>query len=88
MPDFTNTSVAELSVLRGVAVFLWSNAIKDGHLKIAVFPLFKVPHVSSSVAEDTTLRIFFHSMWIGPFLLRLGFIGFGDGQSLRYKCPA
>ena len=75
IPKFTNTSVVELSVLRGVAVFFF-NARKSVHLPIAVLPLLKVPHVSASASEDMTLLIVLHYVWIGPFILGLGFIGF------------
>ena len=54
--------------------------VKAGRTLIAVFPLLKVPHVSTSSAEDTTLRIVLHSVWIGPFILVLVFIEFVDGQ--------
>ena len=74
MPEFTN----QLSVLRGVADCLWSDVIKAGLMPIAVFIFLKVPHVSVSATEDTTLRTVLHSMWIGLFLLGLGFIDFGD----------
>ena len=83
IPEFTIPSVVELSVLMGVTSCLWSNAIKAGRMPIAVFPLLKVPHVSASAAEDTTLRIVLHYMCIGPFLSGLCFIGLGEGQLLR-----
>ena len=54
MPDFTNPSVVELSVLRSVAGCLWSNLIKSGCMTIDVFPLLKFPRVSALAAEDTT----------------------------------
>ena len=57
MPKFTNPSIVELSVLRGVIACLWSNSIKTGHMPIAVFPLLKVLHVSASDAKDTALWI-------------------------------
>ena len=69
--------------LRGVSSFLWSNVINYGHMMIAVFLLFKVPDVSALAAEDTTLRIFLHSVCMGPFLSGLGFIGLGEGQFIR-----
>ena len=83
MPEFTNPSVVEFSVLRGVDGYLWSITIMAGCMPIAVFPLLKVPHVSASAAEYTTLQIILHFLWIGLFPLGLGFIVFGDGQSLR-----
>ena len=55
MPEFTNPSVVKLSALKGVAVCLWYNAIKAGHMSIDVFLVFNVPHVSDSDDEDTTL---------------------------------
>ena len=82
MPEFTNPSVVELSILRGVAGCLWSNAIKAGRITIDVFLLLKVPHISASSAEDTTLRIVLHSVCICPFLLGLDFIGLSEGQLL------
>ena len=83
IPEFTKPSVVELSVLRGVAGCLWSNAIKAGRMPIYVLPLLKVTHDSASVSEGTTLRIVLRSVCIGPFLSGLGFIGLGEGQSLR-----
>ena len=83
MPNFTNPSVVELSVLRGVAGCLWTKTIKAGRMPITVSLLLKVPHVSASADEDTTLRIFYDSVCIGPFLLGLGFIRLGQGQSFR-----
>ena len=68
IPEFTNTSVIEFSVLRGVAGCLWSNAIKAGHMPIAVFLLLKVPHVSASAVWDTNFRIVLHYVW-GRFSL-------------------
>ena len=82
IPNFTKLSVVELSVLRGVAGCLLSNVIKSGCMLIDVYPLLKVPHVSASAAEDTTFRIVLHSVFMGPFLSGLGFIGLGEGQSL------
>ena len=55
MPKLKNSSVVELSVLRGAVGCLWSNSVKAGHMSIAIFPLFNVPHVSASYDEDTTL---------------------------------
>ena len=83
IPKFTNPSVIELSILRGVAGFLCSNMIKSGFMPISVFLLLKIPHVSTSAAETTTLRIVLHSLCMGSFLLGLCFIGIGEGQSLR-----
>ena len=83
MPEFVNPYVLELSVLRGVADCLWSNAIKYGRIPIAVLPLLKVPYVSVSSAEDMTLQIVLYSVCIGPFLLGLGFIRLDEVQSLR-----
>ena len=39
---------------------------------------WKVPHVSASASEYTAFRIVFHSVWIGTFLLGVGFIKLGD----------
>ena len=47
-PKFTNPSIVEFSVLRGVAGCLWSNAIKYGRMLIAVFLLLNIPHASAS----------------------------------------
>ena len=58
MPKFTNISVLELSVFRGVSGCLWYNVIKVGHMQIAFFSLLKIPHVSAYAAEDATLRVF------------------------------
>ena len=69
--------MGKLSVLRGVAGCLWSSEIKAGWMTIFVFMLLKVPHVLDSDDEDTTLRIVLHSVWIGPFLLRVDFNGRG-----------
>ena len=80
IPNFTKLSVVELSVLRGVAGFLWYNAIKSGCMPIDVFLSLHVPHVPASSHEDTILRIVLHLVCIGPFLLGLGFIGLGEGQ--------
>ena len=85
MPEFTNPYVVEFSVLKGVAGCLRSNAINAGFMPIAVFHLLKVPHVSYLADEYTTLRIVLHYVCTGPFLLGLGFIILGEGQSLRYK---
>ena len=52
-------------------------------MPIEIFTLLKFSHVSASAAEDTTLRIVLNSVWIGPFILGVGFNGRGDGQSLR-----
>ena len=87
MPEFTNPYIVELSVLRGSAGCLWFNVIKAGHKPIDFFTFLKVTYISASADKDTTLGIVFHSVWIGQFLLGLCFIGFGDGQSLRYKYP-
>ena len=87
IPDFKKPSVFQSSVLRGFAGCLWLNAIKADHMTIAIFPLLKFPQFASSVDEDATLRIFLHSLWIGPFLSGVRFTGRGEGQSLRYKCP-
>ena len=86
--EFTNTYLFELSVLRGVAGCLWSNEIKSGRMTIDVFPLLNVPHVSASTSEDTTLKIVLYYVYIGLFLLGVGFTGLGEGQFLRQKCPA
>ena len=83
MTEFKNPSVVELSVFRGVAGCLWSNVINDGRKPIAVFLLLKVPHILASAYKKLILLMFLHSVWIGSFLLGLGIIGFGDGQSLR-----
>ena len=83
MPEFTNPYIVELSVLRGSAGCLWFNVIKSGCMPIDVFPLLNVPHASASSAEDTEFRIFLHSVCMGPFLSGLGFIGLGEGHSLR-----
>ena len=77
MPEFTNPSAVELSVLRGLYGCLWSNMIKSDRIPIAVLPLFKVPHVLASGAEDTILQILLHSVWIGQFILGVGFTGRG-----------
>ena len=58
MTEFTNPSVIELSVLRGVDGCLWSNAINDSRMSIDVSPLLKVLHVSDSATKDNKLRIF------------------------------
>ena len=78
IPEFTNPSVVELSVLRGVAGYFWSDVIKYGRIPISVLLLLKVSHVSDSATEDTTFRIVLHSMCMGPFLSGLGFIGLGE----------
>ena len=83
MPKLTNPSVVEWSILRGVSGFLWSNAIKDGCMTVAVFPLINILHVSSSDDKYATLKIFLHSVCIGPFILREGLTVCGEGQSLR-----
>ena len=49
--------------------------------------MLKVLDVSASVDNDTLLRIVLHSVWIGPFLLDLGFIEFGGVQSISKICP-
>ena len=43
-------------------------------MSVDVFLLLKVPHVSASAAEDTTFRIFLHSVFMGPFLSGLGLL--------------
>ena len=68
MAYFTNPSVVELSVLRGVSGYLCSNVIKAGRMPIYVFSLLKVTHISASAAEDTRLRIALHSVCIYTFL--------------------
>ena len=83
IPELTNTYVVELSVFRGVGGFLWSNAIKYGRIMIAVFPLLKVTNIPVSATEDIKLRIFFHYVWIGPFLLGVDFSRSGEGQLPR-----
>ena len=80
MPELTNISIVELSVLRGVAGCLWPNAIKAGCMTIAVLPLSKVTHVSASATDDKILRIVLKFVCIGPLLSGLGFIGLGEGQ--------
>ena len=75
--------MVELSVFMVVAGCLWSSEIKDGWMTIFVFMLLKVPHVLDSDDEDTTLRIVLHSVWMGPFLLGVGFNGRSEGQYLR-----
>ena len=52
-------------------------------MTIAIFTLLKVPHVTTSADKDMILRIVLEYVWIGPFLLCVGFISLGDGQSLR-----
>ena len=52
-------------------------------MPIDVFRLLKVPHVSDSAAEDTTLRIVLDSVCMGTFQSGLGFVGLGEGQLLR-----
>ena len=79
IPKFTKPSVVELSVLRGVAICLWSNAIKDVCMLISVLQFLKVLNVSASAAEDTPLRIVLHSVCMGEFLSGLVFIGLGKG---------
>ena len=54
--------------------------INSGRMTIAIFPLLKVPHVSDSSAEDTTLQIVLQYVCMGQFLSRLGFIGIDEGQ--------
>ena len=54
-------------------------------MPISVLPFLKLPHVSSSAAEDTTFRIVLHSVCMELFLSGLGFIGLGEGQALRLK---
>ena len=83
IPEFTNPYVVEFSVLRIVAGFFGYNAIKAGRMPISVYPLLKVPHVLDYSAEDTIFRIVLHSVCMGQFLSGLGFIGLGEGQSLR-----
>ena len=61
--------------------------IKYGRMLISVFTLLKVPHVSSSVDEDTTFRIVLQSLCIGLFILGVVFTSLGDGQSIRQKFP-
>ena len=80
IPDFTNHSVVELFVFRGVDGCLWSNLIKYGRMPIAFSQLLKVPHVSVSAAEGTTFRNFLHSVCMVPFFSGLGFIGLGEVQ--------
>ena len=78
-----NPSVVEFSGLRGVAGCLWSNVINASCIPIAVLPLLKVPHVSTSSAEDTTLRIFKYYVCIGQLISGIGLIRLGKGQLLR-----
>ena len=85
MPNFTNIFVVELSVLRGVPNCLWSNVIKAAYMKIYIFLLLKVNHVSDSAAEDTTLRIVLHYVCICMFFSGLGFIGLVEVQLIRWK---
>ena len=85
MPEFTNPSVIYFLVFRGVVSCLRSNAIKSTRMPIADFPLLKVPHFLASAAEYRTLRILLHYLCIGPFILRLGLIGLGEGQLIRCK---
>ena len=73
MPEFTNPSVVDLSVLRGVLGCFCFNLIKYDCMPIAVLTLLNVPHLLASVYEDTTLRIFLHYVWIGLFLLGVVF---------------
>ena len=82
MHEFLKPSVVELSVLGGVPGCFWSNEIKAGSMQVAVSTIFKLPHVLASVAEYTTLGIVLHTVWIGPFILGVGFIRLGEGQSL------
>ena len=83
IPEFTNPSVVELSVLRGVTGCSRSNAITAGCMSISVFLLFRVPQISDLSAEDTALHTVLHYVCMGPFLSELGFIGLVEGQSLR-----
>ena len=84
IPEFTNPSVVELSVLRSVAGCLWSNAIKAGRMTIAVFLLLKVPHISDSAAEGTTFRIFSLRMY-GAVSLWIGFYWTERGLATQLK---
>ena len=83
IPDFTNPSIVEFSVLRGVSNCRWSNVITVICIRISVFPCLKVPHISDSAAEDTTMRIVLHSVSMGTFILGVLFIGLGEVQSFR-----
>ena len=82
MPKLTNPSVVEWSILRGVSGFLWSNAIKDGCMTVAVFPLINILHVSSSDDKYATLKIVgsvevfvcFHKMIFGTIPKKCGII--------------
>ena len=78
IPKFKNPSVLELSVLRGIAVCLWSDVIKAGRMSISVLPFLKVPHVPASSAEETTFWIVLHSVCMGTFISGLGFIELGE----------
>ena len=65
MSEFKNPSVVEFSVFRGAAGLLCSNLINSGRMLIAIFLLLKLPHVSASAEEDTTMRIVLHSVGMG-----------------------
>ena len=60
IPELKNPSVVELAVLIGVICCFCFNAIRDGQMPIAVFPLLNFLHISASAADETTLRIVLH----------------------------
>ena len=49
----------------------------------AILALWKTPIVSASAAEDMTLRIVLHSVWMGPLGFESGVFVLGGIQSLR-----
>ena len=81
--ELKNPFLVELYILSGVTVFFWSNVIRTGPMPIYVSTLLNVPHISYSAADDTTLRIFLHYVWIVPFSLGGGLNGSCEGESLR-----
>ena len=83
IPELTDPYVVEFSVLSGVTGCLLSKVIRAVRIPIVIFPLLNVPHVSASAADNTILRFFLHSVWIGPFRLGDGLTGSVEVQSLR-----
>ena len=69
-----------LIVIRGCGCPNSFNVVLIG---TAILALWKTPIVSASAAEDMTLRIVLHSVWMGPLGFGSGVFVLGGIRSLR-----
>ena len=59
------------------------NSFNDVLMGTTILALLKIPIVSASTAEDKTLRIVLHSVWMGPLGVGSGVFVLGGVRSLR-----